>query len=660
MSEPILQGAFSTKVIRSLIDYLNARTKEYDEGHPTVSDKEWDDSYFELKKIEDATGIIFPDSPTQSISYSVVNQLNKVQHNHAMLSLAKTKEISEIEDFLGMQDYLCMAKMDGLTCSLRYVDGTLVSAETRGDGIVGEDITHNAQVIASIPKHVPIEGEFVCDGEIICTKTNFEKFKDEYKNERNFASGSIRLLDAKECEKRGLTFVLWEIHKGLEDKPYLHDKFNALMNVGFEIVPWVKDGSIEQQLEFIKKVAEEKGYPIDGAVFKFDNIRYGLMCGQTSHHFKNAMAYKFYDETYSSKIIGIEWTMGRTGVLTPVAVFEPIEMDGSTVERASMHNLSIMKKLLETPYIGQKVEVFKANMIIPQISSAETALPDEAQVLITPDVCPICGEKLEIIQSDETQFLACPNPSCEGKLINRLDHFCGKKGLDIKGLSKATLEKLMDWGWIYGLVDIFRLAEHKSEWVKKPGFGEKSVSNILNAIETSKNVTFDKFISSLGIPLIGTSVAKEMAKKEYGWVQIREDIEGNFDFTQWDGFGEAMSNSLKTFDYREADEIFFNYLQPTVTNPYWIDENSIAELPKEEMSLSNKTIVITGKLTKFKNRAELADAIEKKGGKVAGSVSKNTDYLINNDNTSGSAKNVSAQKLGIPILTEQEFIEKYL
>ena len=298
MSEPILQGAFSTKVIRSLIDYLNARTKEYDEGHPTISDKEWDDSYFELKKIEDATGIIFPDSPTQSISYSVVNQLNKVQHNHAMLSLAKTKEISEIEDFLGMQDYICMAKMDGLTCSLRYVNGTLVSAETRGDGVIGEDISHNAAVIASIPQHVPIEGEFVCDGEIICTKTNFEKFKGEYKNERNFASGSIRLLDAKECEKRGLTFVLWEVIKGLEDKPYLHDKFNALMNVGFEVVPWIKDGQIDKQLEFIKQVAEEKGYPIDGAVFKFDNIRYSLMCGQTAHHFKNAMAYKFYDETY--------------------------------------------------------------------------------------------------------------------------------------------------------------------------------------------------------------------------------------------------------------------------------------------------------------------------------------------------------------------------
>ena len=248
MSEPILQGAFSTQVIRSLIDYLNARTKEYDEGCPTISDKDWDDSYFELKRIEDATGIIFPDSPTQSINYEVVNKLNKVQHSHQMLSLAKTKELNEIEEFLGMQDYICMAKMDGLTCSLRYVDGTLVSAETRGDGLIGEDILHNAQVIKSIPKHVPIEGVFECDGEIICTKENFKRFSDEYKNERNFASGSIRLLDAKECEKRGLTFVLWEVIRGLEDKPYLHEKFNALMNVGFEIVPWTRDGELEVQI----------------------------------------------------------------------------------------------------------------------------------------------------------------------------------------------------------------------------------------------------------------------------------------------------------------------------------------------------------------------------------------------------------------------------
>jgi DNA ligase (NAD+) len=658
MSEALLQGAFSANVIRGMIDYLNARTAEYDAGVPTISDKEWDDSYFELKRIEEATGIIFPDSPTQSISYTVVNQLNKVTHNHAMLSLAKTKEVEEVENFVGFNEYICMAKMDGLTCSLKYVDGELVSAETRGNGIVGEDVTHNAMVIASIPKHIPASGVLVCDGEIISTERNFERFASEYKNERNFASGSIRLLDASECQKRGLTFVLWDVIEGLEDKPTLRDKLNSLMNVGFEVVPWTAEGTIEQQIEFIKQRAAEKGYPIDGAVFKFDNVAYGKSLGRTAHHFKNAIAFKFYDEISFSNLIDIEWTMGRTGVLTPVAVFAPIEMDGSTVERASLHNVSIMKELLKQPFVGQEVGVFKANMIIPQIGIAnEPAEGQEVHFLQLPKVCPICGENVELVENDGVQFLRCSNPSCEGKLINRLDHFCGKKGLDIKGLSKATLEKLIDWGWVNGLVDIFKLAEHKADWVSKPGFGEKSVSNILNAIEASKDVTLDKFISSLGIPLIGTSVAKEMAKHEYGWFQIREDIEGNFDFTKWNGFGDAMSTALKRFDYREADFLWDNYLH--ITNPLWIDPDAKPE-ETQKTSLNGKTIVITGKLTTFKNRAELVAAIEQAGGKVASAVSGKTDILINNDNTSSSAKNVAAQKNGIPILTEEAFIQEFL
>ena len=659
MSEAVLQGAFSTQVIRSLINYLNERTTEYDMGNPTISDEEWDNSYFELQKLEDATGIIFSDSPTQSISFTVVNQLNKATHNHAMLSLAKTKEIEEVENFIGMYDYLCMAKMDGLTCSLKYEDGNLVSAETRGNGVVGEDILHNAFAVSSIPRHVPITGTFVCDGEIICTKENFKRFSNEYKNERNFASGSIRLLDAGECQKRGLTFVLWEVIHGLEDLTTLHDRFNALMNVGFEVVPWTAEGTAEQQIEFIKNISAEKGYPIDGAVFKFDNVEFGKQQGQTSHHFKNAIAYKFYDETYPSRIINIEWTMGRTGVLTPVAVFEPIEMDGSTVERASLHNVSVMEATLHNfPYVGQKIEVFKANMIIPQIGWADDEISEGAVLLSAPDVCPICGEKTNIFDNDGVKILACTNPSCEGKLINRLDHFCGKKGLDIKGLSKATLEKLIDWGWVKGLVDIFNLSQYKKEWIAKPGFGDKSVSNILNAIEASKNVTLDKFISSLGIPLIGTSVAKTMAKYEPEFFNIREDVEGDYDFTNWEGFGEAMSNSLKKFDYSEADVLWSSYLN--ITNPFWKDPDSNIEIIEVQDKLTGKTVVITGKLTIFKNRAELTAAIEQVGGKVASSVSGKTDVLINNDNKSGSAKNVSAQKLGIPILTEEEFVQEFL
>lgn len=657
MSEAPLQGLFTKSIMRGLIDYLNERTVEYDAGHPTITDSQWDESYFKLKELEEVTGIVFPDSPTQSITYRTVSKLNKVTHNHKMLSLAKTKEVERVSAFMGKKQTLAMAKMDGLTLTVRYIDGQFVSAETRGNGVEGEDVTHNAMVVASIPKEVPIGGEFIADGEIISTVSNFEKFSNEYKNPRNFAAGSIRLLDASECSKRGLTFVLWDVIKGLDDKPFLHEKFNFLMNVGFEVVPWTLTGSIQEQIEEITEMAKLKGYPIDGVVFKFDEVAMRSKLGATSHHFNNAIAYKFYDETYPSKLIDIEWTMGRTGVLTPVAIFEPIEMDGSTVSRASMHNLSVCEELLGAAYYGQKVEVFKANMIIPQIASAEgEKVGEEYHYIPVPRICPICGENTEIVKNDGVELLVCANPNCSGKLINRLDHFCGKKGLDIRGLSKATLDKLIDWGWVKNLLDIFELHTHKEEWIKKPGFGAKSVSNILEAIETAKIVDLDKFISSLGIPLIGSTVAKEMCKLEYDYFNIREDVEGGYDFSNWEGFGPAMSQALLTFDWTEADALNDIYL--TISNPYWVS-------PKEkektkESAVNGKTVVITGKLKLFKNRAELANAIEKAGGKVTGSVTKNTDVLVNNDNESTSAKNVSAKKLGIPVVTEEEFVANYL
>jgi len=366
----------SIKHLRELIDYLNERTKEYDLGKPIISDKEWDDKYFELKSLEDIYQVHFNDSPTQTINYQVVSSLEKIAHNHEMLSLEKTKSLEEIKNFLGAVPYLAMCKMDGLTCSLKYAQGELVSAETRGNGLIGENILHNARVIPSIPKHIPYEEDLIIDGEIICTYGDFEEFSNEYKNPRNFAAGSIRLLDAKECSTRKLKFIAWEVIEGL-DFPNLHEKLSYLQEeLGFITVPWVSASAefgtmADWAVDVLPTEAEKCGYPIDGLVFKFDNIEYGKSLGQTSHHFKNAMAYKFYDETAISTLERIEWTMGRTGVLTPVAVFEPIELDGSTVSRASLHNISIMEELLGTPYKGQKVWVSKRNMIIPQIEKAE-------------------------------------------------------------------------------------------------------------------------------------------------------------------------------------------------------------------------------------------------------------------------------------------------
>lgn len=369
--------------IRQLIDTLNYYTQKYDGGKPEISDKEWDDLYFELKLKEDETGIIYPDSPTQKIYFEKVSELKKATHSHLMLSLDKTKDIDEVSNFIKGHTWIAMGKMDGLTCSLRYVNGELVSAETRGDGAVGEDITHNAKVISSIPQKISYKGEFVVDGEIICTYEDFEPFKDIYKNPRNFASGSIRLLDSQECKNRHLTFVAWDSF--CDNKIYekyftvyninitLSLKLQVLQELGFIVVPHIDEyetSSIENAISQIKKDCTI--YPIDGVVFKYNNLDEYNEAGRTDHHFKGGLAYKFYDETYPTRLKTIQWTMGRTGVLTPVAIFDPIDIDGSTVERASLHNVSVMRELLgEKPFQGQKLKVAKMNMIIPQIVWAE-------------------------------------------------------------------------------------------------------------------------------------------------------------------------------------------------------------------------------------------------------------------------------------------------
>ena len=645
--------------INEAILWLNDRSIEYEKGHPTVSDKEWDDKYFQLKDAlsnhvvtDDAVLHINPvEQVNPAFNLDTISELKRVEHNHEMLSLDKTKSIFSVLDFLQNHDYCAMAKMDGLTCSLRYVNGRLVSAETRGNGFVGEDVTHNAQVISTIPKTIDYTDELIVDGEIISTYQNFEKFNGLYKNPRNFAAGSIRLLDPKECAARGLTFIAWDVIEGFNDINTFIDKLDALGKLGFKIVPWSVDNDLQQVVDNVKNEASLNSYPIDGVVFKFNDIEYGKSLGKTSHHFKNAIAYKFYDELMVSYLEDIEWTMGRIGTLTPVAVFQPIEMDGSTIQRASLHNLSVLKDLLGVPYKGQEVQVFKANMIIPQISEAIKINPTEDyeyEPIPFPTVCPICGETLEVITNDDVMNYYCPNPNCAGKAVNQFDHFCGKKGLDIKGLSKATLEKLLDWGWIEKFHDIFLLSQYKKEWGKKPGFGAKSVENILNAINASKTTTLEKFISSLGIPLIGSTVSKDICKHVNSYEDFRNKCLTHFNFTQWEGFADSKTQALWDYDFTEANKVY--------------DLLTIVEDEKSDvkLTLEGKVIVITGRLNQFKNRNELQKAIEERGGKVVGSISKKTSYLINNDIKSDSAKNKSAKELGIPIITEAEFKEQFI
>ena len=641
--------------IRELIDFLNSHTKLYDEGCPTISDQEWDNKYFELVKLEEDTGIIYPDSPTQSISYEAKeNGLEKVEHNHLMLSLDKTKSVEEVDQFLHGQEYTAMCKMDGLTCSLRYLNGSLVGAETRGNGVIGEDVLHNAKVISNIPQTISCKEELIVDGEIICTYKNFEKWNEEYKNPRNFASGSIRLLKSEECATRGLSFVAWDMIKGPDNgKNSFIENLKSLWRLGFRVVPHIKDSfmSIEDKIEFLKSIAENFYYPIDGLVFKFDDIEYGKSLGSTEHHFKNAIAYKFYDESYESYLLGITYDTSRRGVLTPVAVFEPIDIDGTSVNRASLSNISTLYDTLgATPYQGQRVCVSKRNQIIPYIESADKCDNYDGDKLITlPKKCN-CGGETELVKSESgTVTLVCTNPACPFKLINRLDHFVGKKGLDIKGLSVATLEKLIDNDWVKSLSSIFELNQYRSQWIKLPGFGPTSVDKILNAIEAAHTTTLEKFICSLGIPLIGNGVSKEIVKYYPTYEEFRNAINSRFDFSIYEGFAESKTEALWNFDYTEADEVY-KYLS--------IPKVEIKETNGD--SLAGVSVCITGKLIHYKNRAALQTEIEAAGGKVVSSVSAKTNYLINNDNTSTSSKNVTAQKLGIPVLTEEEFINKFL
>lgn len=630
--------------IKELVEKLNYYTKLYDEGRPEISDKEWDDMYFELQKIERESGIYLEDSPTQRVNFQVVNKLNKVEHNHPMLSLDKTKDTNEIQKFIYNNDYIAMAKMDGLTCSLKYVNGKLVSAETRGNGLVGEDILHNALQVRNIPKRIDFQDELVVDGEIICTYENFKEFESEYKNPRNFASGSIRLLDSKESSMRRLSFIAWDCITGLEEIEKLSTKLLKLNTLGFTVVPFMAgEYSIDDTISTIQSIAQEAGYPIDGIVYKYDIVSEYEAAGKTDHHFKGGLAYKFYDEEYETTLRDIEWTMGRTGVLTPVALLEPINIDGSEVSRASLHNISIMDEL-GIRYQDTKVMVYKANMIIPQISRVLPYEGEIASLINIPAVCPICGEPTIIKGENGVRVLYCSNPSCEGKLINRLDHFFGKKGLDAKGLSKATFEKLIDWGWVESIKDVFKLKEHKKEWEKMQGFGEKSVEKILQAIEDCKSCSLEAVISAAGIPLIGRTVGKDLSKRFGSYTEFREAVESGLDFTSFSGYGWEMHKAISDFDYSELDYIVDNYLQ--------IKENKKEE---NELKLKDLTFCVTGKVHIWKNRDSLSALIESLGGKVTGSVSKNTNYLINNDINSTSAKNKKAQELGIPILSEEDF-----
>lgn len=630
--------------IKELTELLNkASDSYYNTGDTIMEDHEFDTLLEELCSLEQETGFVMVTSPTHKVGYEVKSELKKIKHNHLMLSLAKTKNWNEFIRYFDSKDAIGMIKMDGITGSLRYINGELVSAETRGNGEIGEDIFHNIKTVKTVPQKIPYKDELIVDGEIICTYDDFEPFSTEYKNPRNFASGSIRLLDSNECVKRPLSFVAWNVIKGFDNENSFLRKLVLIDELGFSVVPWTSSFDWDAK-EFLVNKAKKLGYPIDGLVGRFDDIKYGESLGTTSHHSNAAYAFKFYDELTETTLRDVEWTLGRTSVLTPTAVFDSVDIDGSSVSRASLHNISIMKNLGLTK--NCTIRVFKANQIIPQVDSADK---DGDIPIKIPTKCPVCGGATSIKQDNESEVLVCTNPDCIGKKLARFTHFVSRKCMNIDGLSECTLELLISNNLIRNFRDIYHLKEHVGKLCTLDGMGKKSVENLLNSIEKSRDVKLENFIAALGIPNIGLSAAKAISKKFNGshYDFVLALANDNYDFSQIDDFGEITNKSLHDWWHSKDPMV---ELLPMEVN--FIVENDTGS----SSNLDGKSFCITGSLTHYANRDALVKAIEDNGGKYVSSVSKKTDYLINNDKNSTSGKNKKAIDLSIPIISEEDFL----
>ncbi|MBD5534646.1 MAG: NAD-dependent DNA ligase LigA [Lachnospiraceae bacterium] len=654
--------------IKELTKQLNQyRDSYYNDSISEISDQEYDNLFDELKKLEEEANIVMANSPTHTVGYEVKSKLEKVRHSHSMLSLDKTKSVDDLKKFAGDKDCLLMCKMDGLTVLLTYENGELIQAETRGNGEEGEIITHNAKVFENIPLHIDYLGYLEIEGEAIITYNDFEKINEnlpeneKYKNPRNLVSGSVRQLDSSVAAQRHIKFITWKV-------PIIEDKIksdNAFLfrlifarDLGFEIVPFYTytncssdKENLHNMIVSLQNKAKQLGFSIDGLVMTYDDITFGESLGTTGHHPKHSLAYKFYDDIYPTRLLNVEFTMGKTGVLTPTAIFEPVEIDGTIIERASLHNLSIMKDLgIVSKYQG--IGIYKANMIIPQVDYAEKmdCVTVEEEIKI-PKVCPICGFATEIVKDNDTEVLVCTNPDCKGKLLGKLSHFCSKNAINIEGMSEATLQFLIDRGWVKSFQDIYKLDYYREPWKKYDGFGDKSVDKLLDNIEKSRSTTLDRFIYGLCIPLIGRTASKDIAKFfNYNYEKFRTDGIVTH-YNQIDGFGDNMNDSIH--GYLRKNHMMIQMLADEFT--FVTKEKS-----NKMVNLSNKTFVITGSLNHYKNRDKLISVIDGLGGKVSGSVSKKTNYLINNDITSTSGKNKKANELGIPIISEEDFIKMIL
>lgn len=653
------------KMMKGMVSILNeACDAYYNSGNPIMTDEQYDARLEDLRQFEEETGVVFTNSPTQRAGYKVLTELKEVEHSHPMLSLDKCHTITELLKFINNKQTVASIKLDGLTCSLTYENGVLIKAETRGDGYVGSDVTEHIKQFLNVPLKINKTGIYIVDGEAIITDEDFAEINknNEYKNSRNLASGTLSVLDTSLVAKRRLKFIAWDVIEGGVSNELKSNLYEA-KELGFDVVPnWINTNTanalnsdnLQSNIDYIFDCASYEGLPCDGVVFKFNDIEYGKSLGQTSHHFKNGIAYKRKDEVYKTKLIDIDWTMGKTGQLTPTAVFEPVEIDSTTVERASVHNVSILNEL--NLCIGDTIEVKKANQIIPQVKrniSAEQRQyieAIEAPTVYIPEYCPVCGGKTEIKQDNNSQVLFCTNPNCKGKLLGKLTHFVSKNAMNVDGLSEQTLEKFIELGWLNSLEDIYNLKHHADEMVNLEGFGEKSVAKLLDSISASKLTTLDRFIYSLSIPLIGRSASKTISKYFKGDFDsfYYECCVNKFNFRVLNDFGDSMNESIN--EYLKENNIMIGEL----SNKLYFET---AQVASNSNNLNGKVFCITGSLAYFANRDEAKEKIEAAGGKVSGSVSSKTDFLVCNDNNSTSSKTKKAFELGVKVISEVELAE---
>lgn len=640
--------------IKELVDTLNKAAKVYYSGTDEImSNLEYDRLYDELKALEDETGIVLAGSPTHKVGYETLSELPKEEHERPMLSLDKTKSVEELAAFAGTHKSLLSWKLDGLTVVVTYRDGELYKAVTRGNGYVGEVITPNARVFVNLPAKIPYKGELVIRGEAIITYSDFERInrsieedENKYKNPRNLCSGSVRQLNNRITAERNVRLIAFALIRadGVDFGNSRQKQFEWLKGQGFEVVEYkiVDETSVADAVEYFSKAITDNDFPSDGLVLLYDDIAYGESLGTTAKFPRNAIAFKWADEMAITRLKCVEWSASRTGLINPVAVFEPVELEGTTVSRASVHNVSIVREL-KLGY-NDEIKVYKANMIIPQIAENITG----SATIEIPEVCPVCGGPTGIKKANDTESLYCLNPDCQAKHIKRFEHFVSRNALNIDGISSQTLEKFIDRGFIKNYTDLYHLNNYEDEIVGMDGFGRKSYDNIIESVEKSRTVTLDHVIYALGIGGIGLANARLVSR------HCNEDPETVADITieelmSIDGIGDVLAQSFR--------EYFDDVNNRRLYNELLAELKLQKEVRDTSSPVAGKTFVITGSVNHFTNRDELKAFIETLGGKTTGSVSAKTDYLINNDVTSNSSKNKKARELRIPVISEEEFIK---